>query len=483
MGRAGTGRRWLLGLVLLVVAAVAAGAVAWRVADLPDRRATPGPGAPTTTSPSVPAAPTGPDLPSPATAAAVAEPLAAEQTAALDAGRVRRALDPWVSDRRLGRHVVARVVTLGGGAAALDNGGGTFIPASTTKLLTTAAALHLMGPDHVFTTRTVLSGGRLVLVGGGDPLLASRPVRRAERESVHPFRADVVTLARETAAALAERGRTRVRVGYDDSLFTGPESEDTWESDYLPDDVVSPITALWVDEGRDPDGFGRVDDPAAHAADVFVRALTRAGVQVNGTPRSVRADKGAETLAGVDSAALDQIVERVLEVSDNEASEVLGHHVGLASEHQGSFAGGVQGVSTAMAELGVRMGGADLHDGSGLSRANRLRAATLTDLLVLAASADHPELRTVLTGLPVAGFTGSLTYRFAEGPAAGPGMVRAKTGTLTAVSGLAGLATDRTGTTMAFVLVADRVRRVHTLTARETLDSAAAALAACRCRA
>ena len=55
------------------------------------------------------------------------------------------------------------------------------IPASTQKLLTTAAALDLLGPDHVFTTRLLLTGeltdgtlhGDLYVVGGGDPALGS----------------------------------------------------------------------------------------------------------------------------------------------------------------------------------------------------------------------------------------------------------------------------------------------------------------------
>ena len=33
----------------------------------------------------------------------------------------------------------------------------------------------------------------------------------------------------------------------------------------LPDDVVSPISALWVDQGREPESSDRVPDPAAAA--------------------------------------------------------------------------------------------------------------------------------------------------------------------------------------------------------------------------
>jgi D-alanyl-D-alanine carboxypeptidase/D-alanyl-D-alanine-endopeptidase (penicillin-binding protein 4) len=83
--------------------------------------------------------------------------------------------------------------------------------------------------------------------------------------------------------------------------------------------------------------------------------------------------------------------------------------------------------------------------------------------------------------MPVAGFTGSLTYRFAEGPPVARGLVRAKTGTLTGVHALAGIAVGRDGVPMAFVLGADRSPPDARYDAQEALDRAAAALAACRC--
>ena len=412
-----------------------------------------------------------PELPAPS---AVADPA---QGALPRAGRVRRAVAPRLGDEDLGRHVVATVEGLDG-TALLRSGSGPFVPASTTKLLTATAALSLLGPGHTFTTRVLAdpSGTRITLVGGGDPYLASKPADAGEQ--TYPVRADIVSLAESAAASLEERGLSAVRLDYDDSLFSGPDGSDAWRGDYLSDDIVSPISALWVDEGREPTGDGRVDDPARVAADTFARALTAAGVRVRGAVRP-RAPAGTATeIAAVSSAPLAQIVERVLDVSDNEAAEVLGHQIGLASGRQGSFEAGADGVLSTLAGLGVATDRAVLHDGSGLSRRNRLTTRTLLDVLRVAASPEHPELRAVVTGLAVAGFTGSLTDRFADAPVEGRGTVRAKTGTLTGVSVLAGLATDPDGATMAFVFAADQVPYADTLGARDALDDAAAALAA-----
>jgi D-alanyl-D-alanine carboxypeptidase/D-alanyl-D-alanine-endopeptidase (penicillin-binding protein 4) len=367
------------------------------------------------------------------------------------------------------------------GGPLLTVGSGTAIPASTTKLVTASAALLALGPAATFQTRVVTDGpGAISLVGGGDPYLASRPARPADGPT-YPHRADVTTLARATAAALKEQGRRSVRLGYDDTLFTGPAVNPHWPTDYVPDGVVSPTTALWVDEGRPTTGFGRVDDPSLTAATVFAGALARAGIRVEGIPEPRRARPGARTLAEVSSAPLDQVVERVLEVSDNEAAEVLFRHVGLATRDDGSSAAARSGVAQILGEHGVDLRGSVLYDGSGLSRENRIDPRLLVDVLQTASSAAEPDLRPIVTGLPVAGFTGSLAYRFEDGDPRGRGRVRAKTGTLTGVSSLAGLANDIDGDVLVFVLIADKVRLADTLDARDALDDAAAALGACRC--
>lgn len=476
-GAAPTGRllrRTTAGLVALTLAAAGAAygfdlGPRWFGFDYPSPVSEPAEVAP----------PPGLQLPDPPAPVPVAEPA---EPAAADPRAVRRAVTRVLDDRRLGPRVAVGVSQLSDGRQVLRSGPARVVPASTMKLLTGAAVLARLGGEHHFTTSVVPGSARreVVLVGGGDPFLARRP---ATGEAVYPPRADVTTLAEATARSLRAQGTTRVRLRYDATLFSGPGANPRWEPSYLPDNVVSPIGALWVDQGREADGVARSDDPARDAARAFARALRDRRIAVVGGPRPGPAPDGAAPLAEVQSASLAQIVERVLDVSDNEAAEVLARHVALAAGQPAGFAGANRAVVATLESLGVAVGADTVLDGSGLSRQNRLSAGTLLDLLETAASAEHPELRPVLTGLPVAGFTGSLATRFDTGSPVGLGTVRAKTGTLSGVHGLAGTVTTRDGVVLAFVAVADRVRLENTLDARAILDRAAAALAACRCAA
>lgn len=466
-------RRWTAGFVAVVL--VLAG-VAW-VFDLGPRWLGwdyPSP----VTQPAKVLPPPGLTLPTPSPAAAVAD---ASPEDAADPTAVRRAVARLLRDKDLGPRVVFAASQLSDGETVYEQGPDLVTPASTMKLLTTTAALAALGPDHTFRT-TVVAGAAprdVVLVGGGDPLLAGAPDSDA-----YPARADIVTLAKATARSLKKLGRTRVRLGYDASLFGGPAVNPAWPPSYIPDYVVSPISALWVDEGREREGLAkRYDDPALGAATEFAQRLERQGIKVKGKPRPAVAAEDATEYASVKSAPLAQIVQWVLEVSDNEAAEVLAHQVAVAEGRPATFEGGATAVTAVLERLGVDTTGDRIYDGSGLSREDRLTPETLLSVLEVASSDEHPELRPVVANLPVAGFTGSLTYRFDKGDAEGLGRVRAKTGTLTGVHGLAGVVTTRDDTVIAFVAIADKVKPADTLDARERIDQVAAALAACDCAA
>lgn len=392
-------------------------------------------------------------------------------TGRVSAQAVRAAVSPLLDDPDLGRRVGVVVAGLDGTPVYESEGAEPFVPASTTKLLTAFATLGRLDPADRFSTSTVLDGDRVVLVGGGDPYLAStRP-----KDPTRVDRADLRTLARRTAEALGERPGA-VTLGFDTSLFSGPSASPRWEDSYVSGQVVTPISPLWADRGI-RDGV-RSGSPARAAAERFAGYLRDAGVEVRGEPRSTRAPGTAQPLAVVRSATVAQVVDAMLVRSDNEAAEVLLRHVGIAAGGPGSFEGGTRAVEETLAESDVPVGGLRLHDGSGLSRANRISPLTLAG--VVRAAAARASTAPLLADLPVGGLTGTLADRFGR-DSAGRGLVRAKTGTLTGVHALAGYVTDREGLPLVFAVMTDDTEAVNPFVTQAAVDDVAAALAACSC--
>jgi D-alanyl-D-alanine carboxypeptidase/D-alanyl-D-alanine-endopeptidase (penicillin-binding protein 4) len=347
------------------------------------------------------------------------------------------------------------------------------MPASTTKLLTAAAVLKALGPQARFTTSVTRQGAQLFLVGGGDPQLTSA----LGGQSVNAD-ASLARLARQTAAVLAAEGVTEVRLRYDDSLFAPPAEQPFWRKDFLAIGVVAPVTALMVDGGRlNPPASPRSSEPSATAARAFAGLLQDEGIGVRGEVRQARAE--GSQIAFVDSAPLADIVEHMLLVSDNTEAEVLAHHAGLEILGDPTFAGGAAATLQVLGELGVDTSGLVLNDGSGLSRANRISPAQLLAVLRAAIQTDPDALWPIYTGLPVAGFDGSLAARFGTPPAAaGRGAVSGKTGTLTGTATLAGLVVDRDNQLLTYAVMANDI---SVWSATPAIDVVLARIAGCRC--
>lgn len=127
---------------------------------------------------------------------------------------------------------------------------------------------------------------------------------------------------------------------------------------------------------------------------------------------SGKAPAGSRTVATHLSKPLSALVERALTNSDNDIAEALARQTALKAGEPASFAGSRRAVTARLKALGLPLAGARLADGSGLDRADKVTAGLLARLLALAAGPDHPELRPVLTGLPVAGFSGTLGDRY-----------------------------------------------------------------------
>lgn len=381
---------------------------------------------------------------------------AAGQSAAGPAASPRLAarLDALMRADGLGPVRTGAVVDVAAGRLVYDHGAATAsTPASTTKLATAVAALGLLGPDHRLTTTVVATGPhRVVLVGGGDPTL------------------ELGGLAADTAKALKARGTTSVHLAYDTSYFTGPALHPIGYNDNL-----APVTALMVREGRlDRSTSGpaqRAQDPAGAAASAFAALLEKRGITVDGSPAPGRG-AGGTRLAVHRSAALSELVERMLTTSDNDLAEALARQAARAGRLPAAFTGAAKAIPLALKRYGVPLDGAVFTDGSGLDHRDRLAPLTLARLLALAADPAHPELRSVLTGLPVAAFTGTLADRFRASP--GAGVVHAKTGTLTGTNTIAGTTVSPAGRLLAFSFMTQGAP--DATAAQDALDRLAAAL-------
>jgi PBP4 family serine-type D-alanyl-D-alanine carboxypeptidase len=185
----------------------------------------------------------------------------------------------------------------------------------------------------------------------------------------------------------------------------------------------------------------------------------------------------------VSSPPLTSIVEQMLLESNNVIAENLARHVAIALGMPATFTGAADADMTELRRLGITTP-IHLVDGSGLSPLDGIAPETLVRVLELAA--NTPKLRGVITGLPVAGFAGTLSPDESvfggigdmDGGAA-RGVVRAKTGNLDTVASLAGLAYDRSGGLLLFAIMAPNADQL--LTAADAIDAAAAGLAGCGC--
>jgi D-alanyl-D-alanine carboxypeptidase/D-alanyl-D-alanine-endopeptidase (penicillin-binding protein 4) len=351
-------------------------------------------------------------------------------------------------------------------------------PGSAAKLLTMAAVLLTLGPTDRIPTKVVAgpTPDSVILVGGGDPTLTALP---EGGDSVYPDAPRLDNLAHEVRTA--HPGPIN-RVYIDLSRFTGAGVAPGWDEADIKGGNFTPIEPLILDGGRSkPD---ELDPPrSAHPAQDTGEALAqRLGADQAHIERIV-APPNAPVLGEVASAPIPDLVQTALRISDNVLAESLARQVALANGSDPSFAGAAAAVRAALTGAGFDTAGVTMVDGSGLSTADEVPARLLGAIVTAAAgptgSPRADQLRPLLAGLPVAGGSGTLEDRFTGKSADGKGYVRAKTGTLTGVSTLAGQVTDTDGRLLTFVFMSNGASPAQT---RPRLDALAATLRDCGCR-
>ena len=295
----------------------------------------------------------------------------------------------------------------------------------------------MLGAEHRFETRAVTSAplqhgtleGDLTIVGGGDPVLttSSAPSTATAPNTPLPALADAIVdagVARIDGALVA-----------DDSRYDRARAVPDWKPNYVSEGDVGALGALIINGGRGDDGIAAAD-PALDTVEQLASLLAARGVTISaGAIDPGRASaSGERELAHVESPPLGQIVEQMLTVSNDETAELLAREVGRVRGGTGTTAAGTHAIVSVLSGLGVPVGGVVLHDGSGLAPDDRITCASL---LAAVALGNQPRFSAIMQGLPVAAESGTLASRFVGTTLAG--RLRAKTGHIDGVVGLAGV--------------------------------------------
>lgn len=207
-----------------------------------------------------------------------------------------------------------------------------------------------------------------------------------------------------------------------------------------------------------------VDDPALYAALALRQALIDEGVEVRGGARAQyletydvadlkalsapAAEPSGAELASRESAPLKQILQALNKDSHNLHAEMLLREVGYRRRNVGSVDAGIEEMRDFLKEAGLSPWEFYLEDGSGLSRKNLVSPEGTVKLLRAMGAGENRQVW--LDALPIAGEDGTLDWRFSK--SAAKGRIRAKTGTLSHVTALAGYATTLEGRELAFAV-------------------------------
>lgn len=217
-----------------------------------------------------------------------------------------------------------------------------------------------------------------------------------------------------------------------------------------------------------------VPEPALFAATLLGEALHRRGVSISEGISVSHASlpQGLRPLASIRGPGIEEQISVVNKHSQNLHAETLLHRLGLAIYGEATVASGLRALEAFLRARKVRMDGAAMYDGSGLSRADLVSARAEVDLLT--AMARHPLARAYKDSLAIAGVDGTLTRRMVDTRA--KGRVFAKTGTLRHVDAIAGFVDAISGRHIVFSMIVNH----HTRPPREAtgaLDEICALLA------
>ncbi|MEN8220100.1 MAG: D-alanyl-D-alanine carboxypeptidase/D-alanyl-D-alanine-endopeptidase [Pseudomonadota bacterium] len=407
------------------------------------------------------------------------------------------------------------------------------LPASVMKLVTTAAALHYLGPEYRFKTEFLYSGkrkgsllqGDLIIRGGGDPRLSTEdlwgiatkikasgineitgnlvvdmhffdeydraPAWKLERtQRPYDAKLSVLSLNFNTIAVHVQPG---ARVGDSLNVWLEPPTpyidlhntakttkrgrkNTVWvrRSEKVPGKVEIRISGKLPISVRERVFRLNVDNPTRYAAETFRVLLLKAGVKINGETIFSKSRISAKKLYEHFSQTLSLTLKELNTYSNNmTAEQVVKTIAAVRFGTPGSHAEGLRLMRDFLRLSGVNLQGVELADGSGLSRKNSMTSRAITDLLTSMFSRFDisPDFLSVMR---VMGAYGVLSKRLAKSPARGK--IRAKTGTLSGVSTLAGYVESKNGKVFGYALFLNNNKRCGGWGADKIEDSIVSAI-------
>ncbi len=304
-------------------------------------------------------------------------------------------------------------------------------PASCMKLVTAITALDQLGANYDYQTRIYMTGnvnystleGNIYCVGGFDPTLTID---------------DVAVLAN----CVSRLGIDSIR-GQIVADRTMKEALDYGEG-WCWDDENPMLNALSI--GR-----------KYNFLETFAEEVARAGINLERVQLTEgRVPQNAQLIATF-RHNISQILDRMMKKSDNFYAESMFYQTAASARKGLARARDARDITKRLiARLGLGDNPYKIADGSGLSLYNYVSTELLCTLLRHAWRS--PSIQdALLPSLPIAGVDGTLKDRMKKTSA--QGNVRAKTGTVTGISSLAGYCTAANGHQLCFAIINQGIMR------------------------
>ncbi len=298
-------------------------------------------------------------------------------------------------------------------------------PASCQKVFTAIAALHYLGSDYDFTTSLYLRGhqensrfeGDLIVKAGFDPLF-----------SVQDMQQFVKSVADKGINEV--KGNLLIDLSIKDTLSRG--SGWCWDDD---DKLLRPLYYN-----------GTLDFSSA-----LKRQLQAAGVRLKGKVRVVKSmPANAQLLCHV-KRPITEVLQPMMKESDNLCAEAVFYQIAARQGRPyASASDAIDHIESLTDSLGFNPKHFKVADGSGLSLYNYATPQLLVAYLRFAQT-NSSIFNALYESLPIAGVDGTLKKRMRTTLSANN--VRAKTGSVTAVSTLAGYCIAPNGHLLCFAIM------------------------------